>query len=132
MLTFNNLEEMKPFYNKETSTYVFRDDITINFHLRTYADIDAWNINAWNISAGDINAWDINAGDINARSINVGSINAGDINARNINANNIDAGDIKYWAVCIARNSFKCKSVKGRRENSIHKCLDQEIEFIKD
>lgn len=122
MLIFNNLKEMEPYYVEETSTYVFRDDITINFHLRTYADIDAWNINAWDISAGDINAWDINAHEINAKNIN----------ADDINAKKIDAGNIKYWAFCIAYSSFKCKSVKGRRVNSIHKCLDQEIEFIKD
>jgi hypothetical protein len=26
---------------------------------------------------------------------------------------------------------LKCKSIAGRRNNSIHKCLDQEIEIIK-
>lgn len=97
MLTFNNLEEMKPHYIKGTNTYVFKDDITIKFDFCADASINAMNINAYDISA-----------------------------------NNIDALDIKYWAVCIAYHSFKCKSVKGRRENSIHKCLDQEIEFVKD
>jgi len=122
MLTFYNLEEMKPFYIKETNSYVFDDNITIKFHLKVDANIDAWNINAWDIDAWNINAWDIDAWDINAWDIDAWDILAGNINARNIN----------YWAICIARNSFKCKSVKGRRENSIHKCLDQEIEFIKD
>ena len=112
MLTFNNLKEMKPHYIKETSTYVFKDDITINFTLNVDANIDAWNIDAEDINAEDINAWNINAGNIDAL----------DINAR----------DIKYWAFCIARQSFKCRSAKGKRENSIHKCLDREIEFVKD
>ena len=112
MLTFNNLEEMESYYIKENNTYVFRDNITIDCPLSITANIDAWNIDA-----EDINAEDINAGDINAW----------DINAGNINAKNI-----KYRAVCIAYHSFKCRSVKGRRENSIHKCLDQKIEFVKD
>ena len=111
MLTFNNLEEMEPYYIKETNTYVFEEAITINFPLFVGANINAHDINAW-----DITAWDITARDINAM----------DINTMDINAKNIE-----YWAVCIAYRSFKCKSVKGRRENSIHKCLDQEIEFVK-
>jgi hypothetical protein len=41
-------------------------------------------------------------------------------------------GNILYQSTCIAYKSFKCKSVKGRRKNSLHKCLDREIEFIKD
>ena len=129
MLIFNNLEEMKPHHIEEDDTYVFEDDITINFPLNVDAHINAraWNITALNITARDIEAWNITARDIDAR-----DIIAVDIEARNINAGCIDVTNIEYWAVCIARLSFKCKSVKGRRENSIHKCLDQEIEFIKD
>jgi hypothetical protein len=86
-------------------------------------DIDAWNINAGNIDAEDINVRNINAEDINAR-----NINAEDINARDINVRNIDAWNIDYWAVCFAYRNIKCKSIKGRRENSRHFVLDGEIE----
>ena len=127
MLTFNELKEIEPYYIEKINTYVFKHDITINFTL----DVGA-NIIARNIIARNINAWNIDVLDIDAKNIDAKNIDANNIDAWDINANNIDAGDIKYWAVCIARNSFKCKSVKGRRENSIHKCLDQEIEFIKD
>jgi len=51
---------------------------------------------------------------------------------RNINAGNIDATDISYFAVCFACQGFKCKSVKGERNNCKHFCLDKEIEFIKE
>ena len=84
-------------------------------------NIDAWNIDAWNIDAWNINARNIDAGDINARNIDAGDINAGDINARNI----------IYYAVCFAYNNFKCKSIKGRRDNCKHFVLDGEI-IIKD
>jgi hypothetical protein len=73
----------------------------------------------------NINLIDINI--INARNINAGNINALDINAGNINAMNIDAGDIIYYAACCAYSSFKCKSVRGRRNNAKHFCLDSEI-----
>lgn len=59
-------------------------------------------------------------------------IKAYNIKARIIDADNINAEKISYHAFCIAYQSFKCKSIEARRENSIHKCLDQEIEFIED
>lgn len=56
----------------------------------------------------------------------------GNIDARNINARNIDAWNIDYYAACLAYDSFRCRSVKGCRDNALHACLDQEIEFIKE
>jgi len=40
--------------------------------------------------------------------------------------------DLDYYAFAIAYNSFRCKTAKARRENGFHKCLDSEIEYIKD
>lgn len=57
-----------------------------------------------NISAWNIDAWDIDALDINAANIN-------------------------YYAVCIAYQTFSCMSVRGKRKNAIHACLDGEIEY---
>ena len=57
-----------------------------------------------NISAWNIDAWDIGALDINAANIN-------------------------YYAVCIAYQTFSCMSVRGKRKNAIHACLDGEIEY---
>ena len=36
-----------------------------------------------------------------------------------------------YWAFCIAYCSINCLSIENRRNNSIHKCLDKEIEIKK-
>ncbi|MCI9626493.1 MAG: hypothetical protein HFI90_06895 [Clostridia bacterium] len=135
MITIKKPEDMEKYYDKETNTYRFvdkngfREDVTIKFNINIdsniYAwNINAWNINAWNINAGNINAWNINAVDINAWNINAGDITAGDINAGDINADHI-----LYYAVCIAYESFKCKSVKGRRINAVHMCLDGDIEY---
>ena len=124
MLVFKNLEEMEPYLDKKTDTYRFEDVVQFCFDLRSDSNISAWDINAGNIDAGDINAWNIDAADINA-----GDINAGDINAANINALNIDAANINYYAVCIAYQTFSCMSVRGKRKNAIHACLDGEIEY---
>ena len=137
---FNNLEEIKKYYNKETNTYVFKENgfyidlVKFNFNLRISANIDACDIKAGNIKAIDIDALDINVEDINAC-----DINACDINARNIDAENIDAldiiayGDINAWdisygALCFAYNSIKCNSIIGFRKNAKHFVLNSELE----
>ena len=71
----------------------------------------------------------IDALNIDARNINALNIDARNINALNIDAWNIDAGNISYFASCVSQETFKCVSVKGRRDKSIHVCLDNEIEF---
>ena len=84
----------------------FECSFSINASLKIEGDIDAWDIDAWDIDAGDIDAWDINAWNINAL-------------------------DISFWAVCFAYNSFKCKSIAGRRDNAKYFCLDKEVEISK-
>ena len=104
MLEFKNLEEMKPYFDKKTNTYRFDGVVQFCFDFLADSNIDAWNINARNI---------------NARNIDAGNIDALDI----------DAEDIEYYAVCIAYQTFSCRSVRGKRENAIHACLDGEIEY---
>lgn len=116
---FNSLNEIKKYYNKETNTYIFKENgmyidlIIFNFDLEVLSNIDAVNINAYDIVAFDINA---------------NNINAYDIKAFDIKACNIDARDISYNAVCFAYNNIKCHSIKGRRENHKHFALDGKIE----
>ena len=102
---FNNLEEMGRYYDKDTNTYVFKEngeciDIKFNFNLNVDASIKAWNITANDINVNDIKAYDIDAGnietcDINASDIKACNIKAFDINAWNVIANDIHALDIK-------------------------------------
>ena len=128
--------------NQELKSYIvngvakFNESIKCDFNICIDADIDAYNIeahdiHAYNIEAHNIDALDIEALDIEAHNIEALDIEAHDIKAYNIEAHNIDALDISYYAFCIAYNSFKCSSIEGRRENSIHKCLESEIEIKK-
>ena len=126
----------------KSNTILLMEDLEITFDCEITCNlkaenIDAHKINAHNINAHNINAHKINAHKIDARNIDAinidaDNINAHNIDARNIDARNIDAINISYFAFCIAYESLKCKSISGTRENSIHKCLDQEIEYIKD
>ena len=132
---FNSLEEIQKYYDKNTNTYIFKEDgeyidlVMFNFNLDVKANIEVCNviardISAWNIDAYNINAWDINACNISAFNINVGSIHA-----MNIEARHIKAKDITYYAVCFAYNNIKCKSIKGRRINAKHFVLDGKLEI---
>ena len=147
---FNNLEEIQKYYNKETNTYVFKEDneyidlVIFNFDLEIKSNIDAFSIKAYdinvcNINASDINAFTIYAFDIIAHNINAYNINARDIKACDIEsyditagdiiACNISANDINYWAVCYAYENIVCNSIKGNRKNSRHFVLDGKIEI---
>ena len=110
---------------KHKGYLMLTEDLILDEHLIVEGNIickeGLWNIEARNIEAWNIEAWNIEAGDIQAEDIKAGDIQAEDIQAE----------DISYYAFCIAYNSLKCKSINGRRENSIHKCLDKDIEYTK-
>ena len=138
---FNNLEEIQQYYDKETNTYIFREDgkpidlVVFNFDLSIEANIYAQDINAKDISAKNINAWniiayDIKADDIYACDINARDINVRDIDAGSINANNIKAKCITYYAVCFAYKNIKCKSIEGLKEHAKHFVLDGTLEWL--
>ena len=111
MKAFNSIEELKPYYNEETNTYVFNEDVEFNFDLIVDSNLDAHNIEALNIDVRYIKAHNIEASDIIAY--------------------NIDARNISYYAVCVAYRSFECESISGRRNNSIHTCLDDDVVISK-
>ena len=140
---FNSLKEIQKYYDKETNTYIFKENgeyievVVFNFDLSIDASINAYNIEAWNIQAhnidaDNINAYNINADDIDALNIQAFDIKARDINACDINAWNITAKDISYFSVCFARENIKCRSIKSERENHKHFVLDGVLEAEED
>ena len=111
---------------------IIKDDVMFECSIKISASISAWDISALDISAWNISAEDISARNISARNISAGDISVGDISACNISAGdisacNILAEDISYFAVCYAYLKFACKSIKGRRQNARHFCLDSEV-----
>jgi hypothetical protein len=122
----------------ESNTIVLKEDLEITFDCKIPCNLKAHNIVAHNIDAYNINALNIDARNLYARKIDIAlnivahNLNAHNIDARNLYARKIDADNIKYYAFCIAYESLKCKSISGKRNNSLHKCLDREIEIIED
>lgn len=153
MKTFNNIEELAPYYDKNHHAYIFDCNIKLNFNLidaksNIYCgdihagdivinNIIATNIMAGNILAADITAGAVYAGYINAKNILVKNINCGDLKAIKIKANNIrgrnieaytiDATTVEYYAVCWAYEHFYCKHISGAFKNSHHFCLDENL-----
>jgi len=83
----------------------------------------------WNIICGNIICGNITCGNITCGNIICGNIICWDITCGNIICWDITCGNINYFAVAFAYESFKCKSIKGRRCKSKHFCLDSEIEY---
>lgn len=106
----------------KSNTIVLKEDLEITFDCKIPCNLKAHNIDAHNIDAYNINAVNIDALNIVAHNLN----------AHNIDARKIYADNIKYYAFCIAYESLKCKSISGKRNNSLHECLDREIEIIED
>ena len=148
MKVFRTVREIKEAITggvlKISENVCFLCDFSLEVDLKISGDIDAGNIkagdiDAWDIKAVDIKARDIDAGNIKAGDIDAWDIKAGDIFARDIDAENIKAGDIKAWdidaenisyyAFCLAYNTIKCCSHKGRRKNAKAICLDTDIEI---
>ncbi len=106
MITINKKEEMEKYL--VGNTYVIADDVTININL-----------------------------DLKCRDLKCNDLECNDLECNNLKCNNLKCWDLKcnnlsYYAFAIAYSSFRCKTAKARRENGFHKCLDSEIEYIKD
>lgn len=125
MITINNKDEMERYYNKETNTYVFDDDVIFDIDINIAANIYAINLYAINIRAFNVSVKKIKAFDIKAD-----IIDAVDVYAEDINACNIKARNIKFDAVCFAKETFVCNFIKGSRINSKYFCLDSKVQVL--
>ena len=111
MITINKKEEMEKYL--VGNTYVIEDDVTININL----NLKWMDLKGYNLECRDLRCWNLRCNDLNCS----------DLRCRDLVCN-----DLSYYAFAIAYNSFRCKTAKARRENGFHKCLDSEIEYIKD
>ena len=113
MITINKRKDMQKYFIPETNTYVFDDHVQFNFNVSVSSHINAYNIYALNINAHNIYALNIYAQNIYALNIYVRDY--------------INAHAISYYAVCLAYKNITCTSIKGRRPNSKHFVLKDEI-----
>ena len=96
---------------------IYCNDINCN-------NLDCWNIYCHNINCHYIKCWDIDCFDIRCNTLDCWNIYCWEIRC-----NNLDCNNLSFYTSCVAYNSLKCKSAKGRRKNFILKCLDKEIDY---
>ena len=121
MITINKKEEMEKYL--VGNTYVIKDDVTININL----DLECYNLVCHYLECNDLECrnlkcWDLKCWDLKCNNLK----------CRNLKCWDLKCNNLSYYAFAIAYSSFRCKTAKARRENGFHKCLDSEIEYIKD
>jgi hypothetical protein len=116
MITINKKEEMEKYL--VGNTYVIEDDVTININL----DLECYNLKCNNLECYNLKCINLKCNDLKCN----------DLKCNNLECWDLVCNDLRYYAFAIAYNSFRCKTAKARRENGFHKCLDSEIEYIKD
>jgi len=95
------------------------DDVKIECNININASIICWNLDCMNLNCGNLNCGDLNCGNLNCWNLDCRDLNCMDLHCRNLS----------YYAVAFAYESFKCKSIEGRRNNSKHFCLDSEVKI---
>tara|TARA_R100000750_G_scaffold6047_2_gene4706 strand:+ start:364 stop:858 length:495 start_codon:yes stop_codon:yes gene_type:complete len=136
MITINKKEEMEKYL--VGNTYVIEDDVTININLNLkWMDLKGYNLECrdlrcWNLRCNDLNCSDLRCNDLVCNELRCLDLVCNDLRCWNLRCRDLVCNDLSYYAFAIAYNSFRCKTAKARRENGFHKCLDSEIEYIKD
>ena len=87
-------------------------------------NFDGWDFNGRNFKGWDFNGVDFHGRNFNGRDFNGWDFNGVDFNGGNFTGRNFDGRHISYYGWFIAYGDIKCESIKGRRKNSFHKCLD--------
>ena len=103
------------------------DAIDVDVERLCAQDMHVEFVKAKSIDAHNLCVWDVEAQEIDAIDIQAQKVKAKNIRALNIVVTSIDAKSVSYDAYCIAYEALSCESIKGRRENSVHRCLDSEI-----
>ena len=109
--------------------YLENDNEFFDFNGR---DFDGRDFDGWDFNGRDFDGWDFNGRDFNGLNFNGKDFNGRNFKGWNFIGNSFIGNDIDYYASFIAYEKISCTSIKGRRKNSIHKCLDSEIEIRKD
>ncbi len=121
MITINKKEEMEKYL--AGNTYVIEDDVTININL---------DLKCRDLKCNDLECNDLECNNLKCRNLECNDLECNDLECWDLVCHYLECSNLSYYAFAIAYSSFRCKTVKARRENGFHKCLDSEIEYIKD
>ncbi len=110
-------------------------------------DLECWDLVCHYLECNDLKCWDLKCNDLECNNLKCRNLKCWDLKCNDLECNDLECNNLKcndlecynlecsnlsYYAFAIAYSSFRCKTAKARRENGFHKCLDSEIEYIKD
>jgi len=135
MLTINSNEEAEKLIINgmlviDDDMEIACDDLIVKADIKCkniYSKGYRRNLNCYNIDCHNLNCHNIDCCDIDCDNLNCYNLNCYNIDCVNIDCHNIDCCDLSYYAVCFAYRDIVCNSIKGRRKNARHFCLDGEI-----
>ncbi len=146
-ITINTPEELEE-YTNETKDLCYPDsDIRITFQTNESQinDIDCMNLYLCNYTdegtiderfdfvGRDIHCWgELIIQDFEGRCFDGGNFRGRDYKGRNAIMWNFEGRNVYYYATFVAYEAFRCAKIEGRLENSIHKCLNEDIEYFKE
>jgi len=101
---------------------ILEKDTEYNESLTVEGNILGKDVNRYNLKVcGDLDCLNLNCWNLDCRNLNCGDLDCW----------NLKAKKVLYYAVAFAYNNMEVESIKGRRENCKHFCLDGQI-TIKD
>ena len=137
-------EELEEYVNENKDLCYPDSDIRIEFQTdpSQINDIDCMNLYLCNYEYGivterfdfvgrDVSCWGtFILRDFEGRCFDGGNFVGRDFRGRNGIMWNFEGRDVYYYAVFITYNSLQCSRIRGEHENSIHKCLNEPIQYI--
>jgi len=143
-IKIRNIEELEDYLDENQDLRYPENDIKIEFEPREseIRDIECKSLFLCTFKGGvveerfdflgrDISCWGTCIlRDFWGRCFDGGNFVGRDWNGRNGIFWNFEGRDVIYYAVFISYHYLRCASLFGKVEHSIHKCLNEEIEYI--
>ena len=135
MITIKNSKELAKYTDENKDLFLKGEDVRIEFSPSREELRDVYCGNLFMMDDDgekfDFNGRNFNGGNFDGRNFNGLNFSGLNFNGENFNGWDFNGRHISYYGWFIAYRDIKCESIKGRRENSFHKCLDGKL-IIKD
>jgi len=108
-----------------TEDTIIDNDLTVEGDIRCEGgswnlkcqDLDCWDLDCWNLKCWNLDCWNLDCLNLKCKDLKCWDLKCQELKAKNVS----------YYGVAVAYNSMEVESIKGRRKNSKHFCLDSEI-----
>ena len=123
-----------------TENTIIDDDLTVEGNIRCEGgkwdlkcwDLDCEDLDCEDLKCRDLKCMDLKCMDLDCRDLDCKNLDCWNLKCDNLNCGDLNCGELKarnvsYYGVAFAYSSMEVESIKGRRDNSKHFCLDSKI-----